>query len=168
MVDTSCTSIDHTTTSTCFPEPATSSGHLGLLQRVVHASNLHPERLRERPTGPLTCTHDTFVPTSHPSGHWHPEATDGSFMHPTCTQRAPDGPSHPLLKCILAAIIFPASKNVAPQRLPAPERATDGLFTHQTCFQRAADGPSRPFKMRPRDHFPCTQTLRPSDYLHPK
>jgi len=32
MVDTSCTLLDHITTSTCFPEPATSSGHLGLLQ----------------------------------------------------------------------------------------------------------------------------------------
>jgi len=31
MVDTSCMSLDHITTSTCFPEPATSSGHLGLL-----------------------------------------------------------------------------------------------------------------------------------------
>jgi len=29
MVDTSCTSLDHITTSTCFLEPATSSGHLG-------------------------------------------------------------------------------------------------------------------------------------------
>jgi len=31
MVDTSCMSLDHITTSTCFPEPATSLGHLGLL-----------------------------------------------------------------------------------------------------------------------------------------
>jgi len=134
-------------------------------------------------------------------------ATDGSFMHPTCTQRGQESGqwalspapwyvcTHVTSQWLLASRSdwqvlyapnlhpesswwalsppckmhprcdhFPCTQNVAPQRLPAPQRATDGLFTHQTCFQRVADRPSRPFKMRPCDHFPCTQMLCPSNY----
>jgi len=45
MVDTSCMSLDHITTSTCLPEPVTSSGHPSLLhlgdESVIRNFNVH-------------------------------------------------------------------------------------------------------------------------------
>jgi hypothetical protein len=54
-------------------------------------------------------------------------ATDGSFMHPTCTQRAADGPSH-LHSCYVCA-------HVTSQWLIGIQRATNGSFAHPTSFK---------------------------------